>query len=215
MYLAYSLLLTLGLLVLIPHFIFQAFVHGKYIDGLRQRLGSLTHLKQFRGPVIWLHCVSVGETQAARPLVKQLRAEFPDHALLVSTITATGQKLAQQVFQGEAKGVFYFPFDWKWTVRRAIKVINPNVWDTLFQTALINTLASNLCMALRGDRVLANDLIKEVNTAIETARSIDGNEGLTINDFTPDWIRVRGFTSEGFVGPFSNFDWGGGWPSIA
>ena len=157
MYLAYSLLLTLGLLVLIPHFIFQAFVHGKYIDGLRQRLGSLTHLKQFRGPVIWLHCVSVGETQAARPLVKQLRAEFPDHALLVSTITATGQKLAQQVFQGEAKGVFYFPFDWKWTVRRAIKVINPNVvliMETeLWPNFLRECNARNIPVALVNGRI--------------------------------------------------------------
>ena len=37
MYLAYSLLLTLGLLVLIPHFIYQAIAHGKYVDGLSQR----------------------------------------------------------------------------------------------------------------------------------------------------------------------------------
>ena len=41
MYLAYSLLLSLGLVVLIPHFLFQALAHGKYIAGLRQRLGSV------------------------------------------------------------------------------------------------------------------------------------------------------------------------------
>jgi len=70
MYLAYSLLLSLGLIVLIPHFLFQALAHGKYIAGLRQRLGSVP---QVNGkPVIWLHCVSVGETQAARPLAKRL-----------------------------------------------------------------------------------------------------------------------------------------------
>ena len=31
MYLGYSLLLSLGLLVLIPHFLFKALAHGKYI----------------------------------------------------------------------------------------------------------------------------------------------------------------------------------------
>ena len=66
MYLAYSLLLSLGLVVLIPHFLFQALAHGKYIAGLRQRLGSVPGVST--KPVIWLHCVSVGETQAARPL---------------------------------------------------------------------------------------------------------------------------------------------------
>ena len=126
MYLAYSLLLSLGLLVLIPHFLYQALAHGKYLEGLRQRLGSLSPIAGDR-PLIWLHCVSVGETQAARPLVDRLRKEFPDHALVVSTITRTGQKLAHDVFGRQADGVFYFPFDWRWSVRRALRTINPSV----------------------------------------------------------------------------------------
>jgi len=125
MYLAYSLLLSLGLLVLIPHFLFQALAHGKYIDGLRQRLGSIPPLKG--KPVIWLHCVSVGETQAARPLALRLKEQFPHHALVISTITRTGQNLAREVFRTQAESVFYFPFDWRWSVRRAIKAINPDL----------------------------------------------------------------------------------------
>ena len=123
MYLGYSLLLSLGLLVLIPHFLFKALAHGKYIDGLRQRFGSVppTNGRQ----VIWLHCVSVGETQAARPLVQQLKQKFPHHALVVSTITLTGQKLAHDVFRKQADSVFYFPFDWRWSVRRTLNRINP------------------------------------------------------------------------------------------
>lgn len=123
MYLAYSLLLTLGLVILIPHFLFQALAHGKYIAGLRQRLGAVP---QVNGkPVIWLHCVSVGETQAARPLAQRLKQEFPHHALVVSTITLTGQTLARDVFREQAENVFYFPFDWRWSARRALKAINP------------------------------------------------------------------------------------------
>lgn len=123
MYLAYSLLLSLGLVVLIPHFLFQALAHGKYIAGLRQRLGSVP---RFDGkPVIWLHCVSVGETQAARPLAQRVKQAFPHHALVVSTITLTGQKLAREVFRTHAERIFYFPFDWRWSTRRALKAINP------------------------------------------------------------------------------------------
>src|ERR1051325_2961999 len=123
MYLAYSLLLTLGLIVLIPHFLIQVLAHGKYIAGLRQRLGSLPPVNG--KPVIWLHCVSVGETQAARPLAQRVKQQFPHHALVVSTITLTGQKLARDVFRTSAESVFYFPFDWRWSVRRALKTINP------------------------------------------------------------------------------------------
>jgi 3-deoxy-D-manno-octulosonic-acid transferase len=123
MYLAYSLLLSLGLLVLIPHFLFQALAHGKYIEGLRQRLGSVPRVNG--KPVVWLHCVSVGETHAARPLAKRLKQQFPHHALVVSTITRTGQKVARDVFRSHAESVFYFPFDWRWSVRRALRNINP------------------------------------------------------------------------------------------
>ena len=124
MYLAYSLLLSLGFLVLIPHFLFQALAHGKYVEGLRQRFGSLPSID--RHPVIWLHCVSVGETQAARPLVERIKREFPHHGLVVSTITLTGQKLARDVFAKHAERIFYFPFDWRWTARRALRTINPD-----------------------------------------------------------------------------------------
>ena len=123
MYLAYSLLLSLGLLFLLPYFVFQALAHGKYLDGLRQRLGRVP---QINGkPVIWIHCVSVGETQASRPLVQRLRQQFPHHALVVSTVTLTGQKLARDVFRNQAESVIYFPFDWRWSVRRALKSVNP------------------------------------------------------------------------------------------
>jgi 3-deoxy-D-manno-octulosonic-acid transferase len=127
MYLAYSLLLTLGLLVLIPHFLFQAIAHGKYVEGLRQRLGSLPTTRDQNRKIIWLHCVSVGETQAARPLVDRLCKEFPQYSLVVSTITMTGQSLARQVFGNQADEVFYFPFDWRWSVRRSLKKINPDI----------------------------------------------------------------------------------------
>ncbi len=125
MYLAYSLLLSLGLLLLSPYFLFQALAHRKYIHGLRERLGSLPKLDQ--RPVVWLHCVSVGETQAARPLVERIRKELPHHALVVSTVTLTGQKLARDLFQTQAARVVYFPFDWRWSVRRALNAISPAV----------------------------------------------------------------------------------------
>jgi 3-deoxy-D-manno-octulosonic-acid transferase len=126
MYVVYSLLLTLGFLVLLPRFLFDAFRHGKYVAGFRERLGSLSGIAGSGGPVVWVHCVSVGESQAARPLVLGLRRRFPEHVLVVSTTTLTGQNLARDLFRGEAAKVFYFPFDWRWTVRRALKAINPS-----------------------------------------------------------------------------------------
>jgi 3-deoxy-D-manno-octulosonic-acid transferase len=125
-YLLYSVLLTLGVIALLPRFAFDALRNGKYVAGLRERLGQPPSVEaEGARPVIWLHCVSVGEAQAARPLVKTLLQKFPAHALVVSTITLTGQRIAREVFKDEAAAVIYFPFDWAWTTRRALRKINP------------------------------------------------------------------------------------------
>lgn len=124
MYLLYSILLTLGVIALLPRFALDAFRHGKYVTGLRERLGHVREIGERNGPVIWLHSVSVGETQAARPLVEALRRRFPSHTLVVSTTTLTGQRVAREVFR-DAALLFYFPFDWSWTVRRTLKAIQP------------------------------------------------------------------------------------------
>jgi 3-deoxy-D-manno-octulosonic-acid transferase len=126
MYFGYSLLLAFGFLILLPRFLFDAFRHGKYVAGFRERLGILTPLEDHDRPVVWLHCVSVGETQAARPLVQELLKQFPNYLLAVSTTTVTGQALAKEVFKTTAVKVFYFPFDWGWTVSRTLNRINPS-----------------------------------------------------------------------------------------
>src|SRR5712691_198283 len=126
MYFVYSLVLTLGFLILAPRFLLDALRHGKYVAGFRERLGLLSPIQHNGQPVIWLHCVSVGETQAARPLVGGIRERFPDHLLAVSTTTSTGQNLAREVFKNQDAKVFYFPFDWPWSVRRALRIIKPS-----------------------------------------------------------------------------------------
>jgi 3-deoxy-D-manno-octulosonic-acid transferase len=127
MYFLYSFLLTLGVVALLPRFILDAFRHGKYVQGWRERLGQLPAVETNGRPVIWLHCVSVGEAQAARPLARAILDNFPTHALVVSTTTLTGQRIARDVFREDAATVFYFPFDWAWTARRSLRAVNPNL----------------------------------------------------------------------------------------
>lgn len=125
MYFLYSILLTLGIIALLPRFIYDALRHGKYVEGLSERLGQLPPMQEDGRPVVWLHCVSVGETQAARPVARALLDKYPTHRLVVSTTTVTGQRVAREAFREEAARIFYFPFDWAWTVRRALREINP------------------------------------------------------------------------------------------
>lgn len=97
----------------------------------------------------------------------------------------------------------------EYAVLRYIRQItDPNVMDPLFQKAWYNILTATLCMALTGDKQLANSRIGIANQVIAEARAVDGNEGLTINDVTPDWIRVRGITYSDYWNAGTSFDWG-------
>lgn len=89
-------------------------------------------------------------------------------------------------------------------------VTDPNVFDPMFQDALGNILGARLVMALSGDKALANQLVQQTNNYIMEARKADGNEGLTVDNNTPDWIRIRGVNfSDNFAnGSNWGFDWG-------
>lgn len=92
-------------------------------------------------------------------------------------------------------------------------VTDPNIMDDQFQEAWAMALAAGTCFALTGDKKLKNAIIQELNAKITLARVGDGNEGLTVNDVTPDWIAIRGadFVNP-FSSPFTDFDWGSLWP---
>lgn len=93
------------------------------------------------------------------------------------------------------------------------QVTDPTIMDTLFQDAWTSILAARIAMILIGDRSLANMKINETNSYILEARKADGNEGLTINDVTPDWIRTRGINYPNWEFSPNNmqYDWGPMW----
>lgn len=76
---------------------------------------------------IWIHAVSVGEFNAVYPLLKKLKEEYPHTALVVSTTTATGQKIAQDKASDIAT-IFYFPFDLPFCF---------NPWLNLFEPSMV------------------------------------------------------------------------------
>ena len=94
------------------------------------------------------------------------------------------------------------------------QVLDPNVFDPSFRDALYDSGGAQLVMALKGDKTFANQLLEGANRKIILARGNDGNEGLTINDVTPDWIRARGIAyTEGYTsGPYQGVDWGNTFP---
>ena len=98
--------------------------------GLGPRLGRRS---------IWVHAVSVGEVQAAAPLVRQLLSRYPESPLVLTTVTPTGAARARSLF-GDQVSLRYVPFDLPGSVRRFFDRVDPRIaiivetelWPNLF-----------------------------------------------------------------------------------
>ena len=101
------------------------------------------------------------------------------------------------------------------TMAYCSQVTDPSIMDPDFIEGWSFMLGGGLCLALTGDKALANMCIGLGNAKIAEARKVDGNEGLTINDVTPDFLRIRGIAwTESYTGPWSGFDWGNLWATF-
>ena len=75
---------------------------------------------------IWIHAVSVGEVQAAVPLVKRLQHLYPHETIVVTTQTPTGSERVQKIFSNTVVHS-YVPYDAPLIVRRFIKHMQPRL----------------------------------------------------------------------------------------
>ncbi len=73
---------------------------------------------------VWIHAASVGEVNAIAPLTTELRARRPERAIVLSTMTETGQLRARELL-GPAGEVFFFPADFAWAQAAALRRLSP------------------------------------------------------------------------------------------
>ncbi|NWN83772.1 MAG: lipid IV(A) 3-deoxy-D-manno-octulosonic acid transferase [Halomonas sp.] len=88
--------------------------------------------------MLWLHCASVGEVQAARPLIDALLARYPDHALTVTTMTATGAERLRALVEGRGDDRLahrFVPLDFPRAAARFVERLRPEL-ALFFETEL-------------------------------------------------------------------------------
>lgn len=125
-YLLYDAVVWLTALFLVPCYLLRGLAQGKVRRGIRERLGffSAQRFSAFAGrPLFWIHAVSVGETRAAIPLIKALRARHPDAVLVLTNVTETGHAIANGI--GELDERLFFPLDASWVVQRVLRRLQP------------------------------------------------------------------------------------------
>ena len=92
-------------------------------------------------PVIWVHSVSVGETIASAPMVKALQTQYPDHKILVTTMTPTGSEQVRKI-HGHTVEHVYAPYDLPDAVSRFLNKVNPKLAVIIDTELWPNTVAA-------------------------------------------------------------------------
>jgi len=109
-----------------------------YFRRWRERFGVFPNPKFNKS--ILIHAVSVGEVNAAIPLIKALMKSYQDHDFVITTVTPTGSDRVQQIF-GNQVFHLYLPYDLPGAIKRFLKKINPDlavvmeteIWPNLFR----------------------------------------------------------------------------------
>ncbi|HET9034283.1 MAG TPA: lipid IV(A) 3-deoxy-D-manno-octulosonic acid transferase [Dokdonella sp.] len=137
------LLYTLTMYLLTPVILYRLAARGlryrRYLSRWKERFGFFPSPRFTNSS--WVHAVSVGEVNAAVPLIEALIRRFPDSPMVVTTVTPTGSERVQQLF-GERIFHVYLPYDLPASVKRFLDRIKPRfavimeteIWPNLFVT---------------------------------------------------------------------------------
>lgn len=120
----YSAVLYLLTPITVYHLIWRGFRFSEYFQRWNERYGS------FERPPgradVWLHAVSLGEVNAAAPVVNALRRERPDLRWVITTITPTGSERVATLW-GDAVEHVYAPYDLPGAVGRFLGHYQPRI----------------------------------------------------------------------------------------
>jgi len=200
----YSATLYLLVPITLYHLIWRGFRQRAYFQRWDERYANYSPAG-VAAPV-WLHAVSVGEVNAAAPLVNRLRMQRPDLRVVVTTITPTGSERVLALW-GDAVTHVYLPYDLPGAVARFLDQFRPalalivetELWPNLLfgcrdrgiPTHILNARLS--ARSLRGYRVLA-PLIRRALASVRlvAAQSQDDARRFERLGAAPERVKVTG-----------------------
>jgi len=163
----WSLISYAAFALALPYYAIRILTTTKYRSGLRQRLTLFSSEEQQKlkaNRYIWMHTVSVGELMAARPIIERLKIEFPAFKILVTTVTETGQDLAQKLDIVDT--AIYLPLDIFSLCRKVMSMVDPacliimetELWPNFIRSAVAANIPLFLVNARLSDKSFKNYL---------------------------------------------------------
>lgn len=196
----YSCLLYLLIPFVCLRLLWRSIRAPAYRKRWHERFAWYSGIQKPKKPPIWVHAVSVGETQAALPLIHTLLDRYPDTPILVTTITPTGSQRVRDTLGDQVMHV-YLPYDLPDAVARFLKhmcpklaiILETELWANLFaschQQQKIPIIIANARLSARSARGYKkiNHLIKETlnyTTVIAAQAELDAQRFIQLGAST-------------------------------
>ena len=177
----YSIFFTLCIPLILLRLIYRAWRAPAYARRWSERFALGGDVRQGG---IWVHAVSVGESIAAEPMVRELMQRHPDLPITITCMTPTGSEQIRKLFGGQV-GHAYLPYDLPWLQRRLLRKLKPRV-GIIMETELWPNLVAE-CERAQVPLVLANARLSE-----RSARGYQRVSWLVKPMFAAlDWVAVQ------------------------
>lgn len=138
MMLIYNILFIFGFIFFLPSLIWKLIFRGGRKNNFSERFALFSREKKeslkLYGGDVWIHAVSVGETQSALTLIKNWASKSPERRFVLSTTTTTAQQLAYEKLPPNTALIFC-PLDFIYFVRKTLRLIRPRLL-VIFETEI-------------------------------------------------------------------------------
>jgi 3-deoxy-D-manno-octulosonic-acid transferase len=196
----YSAALYLLLPVTVYHLIWRGFRQRAYLLRWNERYARYADAAPSGERHLWVHAVSVGEVNAAAPLVNALLRDRPQERVLITTITPTGSERVAALW-GDRVSHVYLPYDLTGAVARFLRHFRPRIalivetelWPNLLFACRDHDVPAYLVNARLSERSLRGyrPLRPLVGRALRTMRAVAAQSDADASRFLRLGARVE------------------------
>lgn len=163
----YDLIYLLAVCLLWPYWVYRRLKRGPSNLPAGELFGRVPS-RPVAIHCVWIHGVSLGEINATRTIVAELKRQSPNTAIVVSSTTRTGLDRAHSLYPHLT--VFRFPLDFSFVIRRVLNHIRPSavvlmeleIWPNLLEIAD----ARNIPVLIANGRITSDKSMRRFNLPV-------------------------------------------------
>ncbi len=130
----YNIVFTLAVPIILLRLVWRGTKASAYFKRWDERFTISLPTPDKSKSLIWVHAVSMGEVEACRPVVAEIQSTYPEHQVLITTMTPTGSARVKTLYADNVLHC-YLPYDLPLIMRRFIQAIQPD-FGVIMETEL-------------------------------------------------------------------------------